>query len=204
MPSLVGSEMCIRDRPILYIYRCQRGHRERKRSSVAHVSTVVSRGSKRADLCKTRRSPAPVGHVLGYSTRNGEFKEQEPHFQMCETRSEWRETTEPAVAWTHSRECTKKPTYVLPNNGSTEEFGAWTELWNILQEQLIGRGGTSYRFDCLVLCFCGHCNTGVLSTAVRCYCYYSGVYIIILHCCAVCVRAVLQCRRTCHLLRTST
>ena len=177
----------------IYIYR------ERKRSSVARVSTVVARGSKRADFWKTRRTRAPVEHILGYSTRNSELKQQEPHFIMWATRSEWK-ITEPAVAWPHSRECTKKPISVLPNSGSMEEFGAWAEVWNILQEQLRGRGGSSYRFDCLLLCFCGHCNTGVLQQQQW---VLLLLLIIILHGCAVCVRAVLQCRRTCHLLRTS-
>ena len=35
----------------------------------------------------------------------------------------------------------------MPNYGSKEKFGARAELRNILQENLIGRGGSSCRFD---------------------------------------------------------
>ena len=128
-----------------------RGHRERKRGSVARVSTAGARGRKSRFL-QTSTSSAPcttVENTLGYSTRNYKFKRLEPHFQLSATGSASKESTETAVALPHSRECTNKPISALPKNGSKEKFGARAELRNILQEHLIGRGGSSCRFDCL-------------------------------------------------------
>ena len=51
-------------------------------------------------------------------------------------------------------EYTKEPIHALPNYGSQEKFG--TELRNVLQEILRGRGGSSCRFDCLLFFFVGN------------------------------------------------
>ena len=104
--------------------RCRPGHRERKRISVARVSTVGGRGSMRADLKKNKYvytytssfSSTAVKNILGYSTKNSKFKRLEPYFQISVTRSEWK-VTETAVALPHSRECTKEPISALPNYG---------------------------------------------------------------------------------------
>ena len=85
--------------------------------------------------------------VLVYSTRNGEFKRLEPHFQLSATRSALEEGTETDVALPHSRECIKDPMSALPNYGSKEKFGARAELRHALQEKLRGGGGSSCRFD---------------------------------------------------------
>ena len=137
--------------------RCQRGHRERKRSCVARVSTVGAQGSTRADFRKNKydentkiRAPIPstaVKYILGYSTRNDKFKHLEPHFKLSATRSASKEGTENAVALPHSRECTEEPISALPNDGSKEKFGGRAELWSVLQGKLRGRGGSSCRFD---------------------------------------------------------
>ena len=57
--------------------RCQRGHRERKWSFVARVSTVGARGSKRADFLKTSTNSCSflvdttVANILDYDTVQG-------------------------------------------------------------------------------------------------------------------------------------
>ena len=140
--------------------RCQRGHRERKRSCVARVSTVGAQGSTRADFRKNKydentkiRAPVPstaVKYILGYSTRNGKFKRLEPYFQISATGSASKEVTETAVALPHSRERTKEPISALPKYGFMEKFGARAERRNILQEKLRGRGGSSCRFECFL------------------------------------------------------
>ena len=138
--------------------RCLREHRERRQSSVANVSTVGARGSKRADIEKNEyvtvlvRAPAPstaVKNRLGYRTRNGKFKRLETHFQLSATGSDSKEVMQSAVALPHSRECTKEATPVLPNNGSKVKFGATAELRNIVQEKKRGKGASGCRFDCL-------------------------------------------------------
>ena len=87
-------------------------------------------------------------YILGYSARNHKFKRLEPHFQISATRSGWK-VTETAIALPHSRQCTQEPMPSLPNYGSRGKFGARAELRNMLQEKLIGRGGSSCRFDCV-------------------------------------------------------
>ena len=127
--------------------RCLRGHRERKRSSVARGS----KGEVRQPIFEKRlRAPARstvVKNILGYSTRNDKFKHLEPHFKLSATRSASKEGTENAVALPHSRECTEEPISALPNDGSKEKFGGRAELWSVLQGKLRGRGGSSCRFD---------------------------------------------------------
>ena len=105
----------------------------------------------------------PVKYMLGYSVRNGKFKQLEPHFQISATRSGWKEVTETAVASPHSRACTKEPISPLCNIGLMEKFGSRAERRNILQEKLRGRGGSSCRFEHRFgkkKKKCEHCNTG--------------------------------------------
>ena len=52
----------------------------------------------------------------------------EPHFQISATRSGWKDISETVVALTYSRECTKETMSALPNNGSTQKFGARAKL----------------------------------------------------------------------------
>ena len=78
-------------------------------------------------------------NTLGYSTRNHKFKRLEPHCQLSATRSASKEGTETAIAWPHSRECTKEPISSLPNYGSKKKFGASAELRNVPQEKLRGK-----------------------------------------------------------------
>ena len=109
--------------------RCLRGHREKKRSSVARVSTVGARGSKRADLKKTSTSCELLLLLQqqkiysGYTTRNGKFKRLERHLQLSATGSASREGTETAVALLQSRECTKVPISALPDYSAKGNFG---------------------------------------------------------------------------------
>ena len=133
--------------------RCQRGHRERERSSVARVSTVVTRGSKRADFLKTSTSscslydgkkyarlqykiPQIQAPGTTFSIFGDEVGMEGDHGNCCRFA-------------TLTPECVEEHISALPKFGSKEKSGARAELRDILKEKLGGRGGSSCRFHCL-------------------------------------------------------
>ena len=122
--------------------RCLRGHREEKWSYVARVSTVGAWGNESQFLKKRVPGTYVVSSKkytwLQYKKRQIQSR-LEPYFQHSATRSASKEGTETAIAWPHSRECTKEPISSLPNYGSKKKFGASAELRNVPQEKLRGK-----------------------------------------------------------------
>ena len=146
------------------INRCLRGHREKKRSALARVSTVGARGSKRADFLKTSTSSCSLYDGTKYAWLQYKIPQiQAPGttFSNCgdEVGME-RDHRNWCRFATLTPESTKGPISALPNFGSKEKSGARAELRDIVKEKLGGRGGSSCRFDCLNSFFRGHCNTG--------------------------------------------
>ena len=99
---------------------------EQRKSSGAYstLTAVVAAHMKKKLIRAAARSTAAVKKILDYSTRNGNLRRLEPHFQLSATRSASREGTEGAVTLPHSRECTKEPISALPNYGSKGKSGA--------------------------------------------------------------------------------
>ena len=145
------------------INRCLRGHRDKKRSALARVSTVGARGSKRADFLKTSTSscslydgkkyarlqykiPQIQAPGTTFSIFGDEVGMEGDHGNCCRFA-------------TLTPECVEEHISALPKFGSKEKSGARAELRNIPKEKLGGRGGSSCRFD-LKKFFRGHCNTG--------------------------------------------
>ena len=110
--------------------RCQRGHRERKRSCVARVSTVGARGSTRADFFLNKYVYTSSCSFYSSSKKYTWLDYKKPQIQAPGTTFSnfsdefGMEVTETAVALPYSRECTKEPISALPNYALKEKFGA--------------------------------------------------------------------------------
>ena len=128
---------------------CLRGHREKKRSSVARVSTVGAWGSKRAEFLKNEyqvRTPCVSSKTYTWlQCKKRQIQAPGTTVLLSATRSASKEGTETADDLPHSRECTKESISATSNYGSKEKFGARAER----QEKLRGRGGSSCRLKCL-------------------------------------------------------
>ena len=89
-----------------------------------------------------------IHQVFGYNIINPILERLEPHFQTSARRSASKEGTETASASAHKRECTTKPTTVLPFYRSMGNFVATVEqsYGMSCRKKSEGRGGSSFAF----------------------------------------------------------
>ena len=131
--------------------RCLRGHREKKRSSVAHASTVGARRSRRADIIKTSTGTRYVRRDSSCSLYSSKtYTSYLATVQETAKSSAWndifnfqrrgppRRKVRNLLSLCHTHGSPPRSPYLpcqFPNYGSKAKFGARVELRNVLQKK---------------------------------------------------------------------